>query len=46
MSRLVQALAEMFEIKCHFISPCHPMSNVLTESRNSYILQALNAYCK
>ena len=46
MSRLVQALAEMFEIKRHFTSPYHPMANGLTESKNSYILQALRAYCK
>ena len=46
MSKLVQALAEMFDIKRHFTSPYHPMTNGLTESKNSYILQALRAYCK
>ena len=46
MSRLVQALAEMFDIKRYYTSPYHPMTNGLTESKNSYILQALRAYCK
>ena len=46
MSKLVQALAEMFDIKQHFTSPYHPMTNGLTESKNIYILQALRAYCK
>ena len=46
MSRLVQALAELFDIKRHFTSPYHPMTNRLTESKNSYILQALRVYCK
>ena len=46
MSKLVQALAEMFDIKRHFTSPYHPMTNGLTESKNIYILQALRAYCK
>lgn len=46
MSKLVQALAELFDIKRHFTSPYHPMTNGLTESKNSYILQALRAYCK
>ena len=46
MSRLVQALAEMFDIKRYYTSPYHPMTNGLTESKNTYILQALRAYCK
>ena len=46
MSKLVQALAEMFDIKRYYTSPYHPMTNGLIESKNSYILQALRAYCK
>ena len=46
MSNLVKALSELFEIKRHFTSPYHPMGNGLTEVKNSYILQALRAYCK
>ena len=46
MSKLVKALSELFEIKRSFTSPYHPMTNGMTECKNSYILQALRAYCK
>ena len=46
MSKLVKALSELFDIKCHYTSAYHPMTNGLTEPKNSYILQALRAYCK
>ena len=46
MSNLVKALAELFEIKRTFTSTYHPMTNGLVESKNSYILQDLHAYCK
>ena len=46
MSNLVKALAELFEIKRTYTSAYHPMTNGLVESKNSYILQALRAYCK
>ena len=46
MSKLVKALSELFEIKRHYTSPYHPMTNGMTECKNSYILQALRAYCK
>ena len=46
MSNLVKALAELFEIKWTYTSAYHPMTNGLVESKNSYILQALHAYCK
>ena len=40
MSKLVKALSELFEIKRSFTSPYHPMTNGMTECKNSYILQA------
>ena len=46
MAKLVKALSELFEIKRYFTSPYHPMTNGLTECKNTYILQALRAYCK
>ena len=46
MSNLVKALSELFEIKRSYTSAYHPMTNGLVESKNSYILQALRAYCK
>ena len=46
MSNLVKALAELFEIRRTYTSAYHPMTNGLVESKNSYILQALRAYCK
>ena len=46
MSNLVKALSELFEIKRTLTSAYHPMTNGLVESKNSYILQALRAYCK
>ena len=46
MSNLVKALSELFEIKHTLTSAYHPMTNGLVESKNSYILQALRAYCK
>lgn len=45
MSNLIKALAELFEIKRTYTSAYHPMTNGLVESKNSYILQALRAYC-
>ena len=46
MSNLVKALSELFEIKRTLTSAYHPMTNGLVESKNSFILQALRAYCK
>ena len=46
MAKLVKALSELFEIKRYYTSPYHPMTNGMTECKNTYILQALRAYCK
>ena len=45
MSKLVKALSELFNIKRHYTSAYRPVTNGLIESNNSYIVQALMAYC-
>ena len=45
MSKLVQALCELFEVKRHHTSPYHPQTNSVCERTNSTIGQALRALC-
>ena len=46
MNKIVKALVKLLEIKHSYTSSYHPMTNRLVELKNSYILQALCAYCK
>lgn len=44
MSKLVNALCEMFEVKRHHTSSYHPQTNATCERRNSTLIQTMRAY--
>ena len=45
-SKLVKALAELFDIKQLFTSPYHPQTNASCERMNSFIVKTIRAFCK
>lgn len=45
MSKLINALCEIFDISQHHTSAYHPNTNGLVERQNSVIAQSLRAYC-
>ena len=45
MSKLVNALCEIFHIKRHYTSSYHPQTNSTVERLNSTLAQCLRAYC-
>lgn len=45
MSKLVNALCEIFDITQHHTSAYHPKTNGLVERQNSTLAQSLGAYC-
>lgn len=45
MSKLVNALCEIFDITQHHTSAYHPKTNGLVERQNSTLAQSLRAYC-
>ena len=44
MSKLVNALCELFEVKRHHTSSYHPQTNATVERANSTLIQTLRAY--
>ena len=45
MSKLVNALCEIFQVKRHYTSSYHPQTNSTVERLNSTLAQCLRAYC-
>ena len=45
MSKLVQALSELFDVRRHYTSSYHPQTNAVCERMNSFIIQTLRTYC-
>lgn len=45
MSKLINALSEIFQITQHFTSSYHPQTNGLVERQNSTLAQSLRIYC-
>ena len=45
MSKLVNALCEIFHVKRHYTSSYHPQTNSTVERYNSVLAQCLRAYC-
>ena len=45
-SKLVKAMAELYDIKLNYTSPYHPQTNAACERMNSFIVKTIRAYCK